>query len=127
MSHGVTGKQDGGTGGVMKESFVHNQQGRVFKSALALLLAAMLALGSLSVPSLVWAEEADGQEQGEAAVEPEQAEAAALFPGGLTPLATSTDRWIKNYGGSKSDDLYSVVQTSDGGFVAVGSCFFDRS
>jgi gliding motility-associated-like protein len=37
----------------------------------------------------------------------------------LTPSGTIV--WSKNYGGSKDDELHKVVQTADGGFIAIGT------
>ena len=32
-----------------------------------------------------------------------------------------TRQWIKNFGGSYNEEFYSAIETSDGGFIAVGS------
>lgn len=37
----------------------------------------------------------------------------------LTPSGTIV--WSKNYGGSKDDELHQVIQTDDGGFLAIGT------
>jgi gliding motility-associated-like protein len=36
---------------------------------------------------------------------------------------TGVIEWKKNYGGSKSDNAYSIVNTADGGFLFVGNTF----
>ncbi len=39
----------------------------------------------------------------------------------LHAICSSAQGWEKSYGGLKNDDAYDVIQTSDGGYVAVGS------
>jgi glucan-binding YG repeat protein len=141
---------------------------------LRLLLAAVLALGSLFAAAPAWAEEAKGQasageevsvddslsteggqQEGQAPVTGsdaaptgpseglttppppddfttppplEDAAPAETGPEGIKPLssgleplaATGGPGWIKAYGGASHDFFETVIQTSDGGFVAVG-------
>ncbi len=41
--------------------------------------------------------------------------------------ASGTIQWDKTYGGSNSDKLYDIKQTSDGGYILAGSSTSDRS
>jgi putative cell wall-binding protein len=114
-------------------------------AALRVLLALLLVLSGLFLATPARADESDGERQLEFVGAPDiveetltDLETPALETEhtvanlGMTALATdaqlgaleATDgpglEWIKNYGGSDGDYFFSLVQTLDGGFAAVG-------